>query len=289
MPFRGTGMRRRNIRLASARAKTKQGGTAQNHLAQLSRYDHPPGLGILYMSFGAVYKDMARLSIRLLRRFGYSGPIRILSDCQGWMPEDLDCELLSVPNPGLGFATRHYKTQINKYAFDITLFLDADTLPIAPIRTIWRELRLADICMPVDWLPTVQSLVNAHFEDCKRDRLEYSYMSSLGLMEHPFYNSGVMLFKQSTSTDRLFEAWYDEWRCFCNRDQLPLVRAIARTKSVVHTLAPRWNAKLGLFRSVHEARNLGVRILHNEDHRPDLQRKFFPPPVWEARLRKCMT
>jgi hypothetical protein len=218
--------------------------------------------GIIYVSFGESYRDLTTLSICALRRFGYSGPVRILSDNHDWDIGHLDCELLEVPSAGEGFGTRFYKTQVNEYGFDTTLFLDADTLAIAPIGHIWRELRFSEICMSLDIHPDVGHLIKKGRKDRERRRFEYTHMQELGLIDHPFFNSGVMLFRRTAAVDQLFKVWHEEWDGFQGEDQLALVRAMSRTGMYVHTLSSRWNERLRKFGSVDQAQRCGVRILH---------------------------
>jgi hypothetical protein len=221
-----------------------------------------PNTGIVYVSFGDLYRELATLSISSLRRFGYCGPIRILSDRQNWDIDHLDCELLDVPSAGEGFGSRFYKTRVNEYGFDTTLFLDADTLVCAPIGHVWHELRFAEICMSLDYHPDVRDLITRSNKGRDRRQVEYDYMRQLGLIDRPFHSSGVMLFHRSSAIDELFRNWHDEWRIFQDEDQLALVRAIARTGSCVHALAPRWNMRLTRYTGVAHAQRSGVRILH---------------------------
>ncbi len=218
--------------------------------------------GIIYISFGEFYRDLTTLSISSLRRFGYSGPVRVLSDSQDWDIDRLDCEILEVPSAGEGFGTRFYKTQVNEYGFDTTLFLDADTLAIAPIGHIWHELAFSEVCMSLDYHPDVGDLIAKGSRDRDRRADEYDYMQKLGLIEHPFHSSGVMLFRRTAVIDQLFRTWLEEWEIFQGEDQLALVRAISRTGVHVHTLASRWNERLRKFGSVERAQRSGVRILH---------------------------
>jgi hypothetical protein len=220
-------------------------------------------LGVIYLGFGEKYKQLAEISISFLRASGYSGPVRVVTGSNNWKLDHLDCEIIKVPFRGLGFATRYYKTQINQYGFDTTLFLDADTLPVANIRPIWRELRFADICLSRDLHSQVRDLIELHYWDRKRCWPEYYYMGDMGLMQHRLYSSGVMLFRRSIAIDKLFEAWHEEWNRFRQEDQLALVRAIARTKPPVHHLTRRWNGWQTWFESISQAQNSGVRILHN--------------------------
>lgn len=248
-------------------------------MRQVAASDQPaprsaaPSLGVVYLSFGEKYRQLTELSVSFLRASGYAGPVRIVTTSPTWRLDHLDCEMVKVPYRGLSFATRYYKTQINQYAFDITLFLDADTLPIANIRPLWRELRFADICMARDYHPLVQEEAKIHYWDRPRRRPEYDFMYSLGLMGHVLYNSGVMLFRSSAATDKFFAAWHNEWKRFQHEDQLALIRAIARTKTNIHLLASRWNGSSTRFESVRQAQSLGVRILHNL--KPDSKLQFF--------------
>lgn len=221
-----------------------------------------PRVGVVYLSFGEEYKALTTLSVSFLRGFGYAGPIRIVTDSKDWTVDQFDCDLALVPSRGLGFATRYYKTQINQYAFDTTLFLDADTLPIASIRPIWHELRFAEICLPLDFHTDSQGSLSYVVVGCESNPREYSHMAKLGLLEHEFYNSNVILFRRSRATDRIFTRWHEEWKRFALRDQLALVRAVARSKANVHILPSRWNGRLTSFGSIRKAIDIGVRLVH---------------------------
>jgi hypothetical protein len=87
-------------------------------------------------------------------------------------------------------------------------------------------------------------------------------MKELGLLNHDFYSSGVMLFRRGPATDRLFAAWHEEWSRFGHEDQLAMARAIARTGFPVHTLAPKWNGRIRVSETVEDAQARGARIVH---------------------------
>jgi len=64
-----------------------------------------------------------------------------------------------------------------------------------------------------------------------------------------------MLFRRTLATDKLFEAWHQEWSRFGQQDQLALVRAIARTKLSVQHLTRRWNGWQTWFESISQAQD----------------------------------
>ena len=234
-------------------------------------------LGVLYLCFGEMYKEFTALSMAHLRRQGYPGPIRVVTDSSGFDCSDELCEVIEVCDYGEGFASRHYKTQINQYGWDTTLFLDCDAIPIAPINHIWKELRSADICMCVDNYRDVQDLAERNTSDRERRSAEYRFTLSLGLARHTHFNSGVMLFRRTVETEQLFATWREEWSYFQHEDQLALVRALGRCACGVHTLAPRWNARVGWFGGLENARAAGARIVHLRHSREPV-----PPELLEV-------
>jgi len=231
--------------------------------------------GIVYICFGTVHQQLAIRSILHLRNVGYIGPVRVLTNIPNWDEETLRCEIVLVEDKGEGFGTRYYKTRINAYGYETTLFLDADTLPISSLNKLWSELRFSDICMAMDRHPNVGDLIaksatsgaawkgwGEHPYSPQQRLLEYDYMKGLGLMQSPFHNSGVLLFRRSAATDKLFELWSEEWERFRDADQLALVRALARANLRVHTLSPVWNARLSQYGTLENALLSGVHILH---------------------------
>jgi hypothetical protein len=235
-------------------------------------------MGVIYACFGETYKRLTALSVAHLRRLGYAGPVRILTDKSHFDFGDEGCEIIPLASNAGGFESRHYKTQINRFGWETTLFLDADAIPIAPINHIWRELRFADLCLSVDLYPVVRELVQRNRVGRERRQSEYRFTAELGLLDHTFFSSGVMLFRRTPVIEQLFSLWHEEWNRFRHEDQLALVRALARSACRVHTLAPRWNARLSWFRNLEDARVGGVRILHLRPFR-----EAVPPELLEVR------
>ena len=218
--------------------------------------------GVLHLSIGESCAQLTVRSIAFLRQSGYDGPIRVVSDAHLPESSNLDFETIEVPAVESTWESRYYKTQLNRFAFARTLYLDADTLPVAPIDPLWDELRWADICLAHDIQADVASFLNVSRGKEHLSRDELIYMGGLPQRNCHYYNSGVILWRQCPAVDRLFRVWHREWKRFRNLDQLALVRAIAETGTSVHTLSPVWNCPGGRFPSIAASQRAGVRILH---------------------------
>ncbi len=257
---------------------------ARDHSALAgSAYDSQAGdtRGVLYLALGEVHREMAAASITSLRRYGYGGPVRVVTDQSGWVPAGLHCESVLVPDVGDGFASRHYKTQLESFAFDSTVFLDADTVPIANITGIWNVLDNCDIAMVADLHPSPADAVTKNRgRDWWRDLWgdEYKLMIRLGLTGHPYFNSGVMVFRRTAQIAQMFSAWHQEWRRYGRADQMALVRAVALTGTPVRPLPGIWNLQGRYFASVRDAQGAGVKILHFLSR----TRGFMPPGLLAA-------
>jgi hypothetical protein len=217
--------------------------------------------GVLYLAVGDLHRALAIASISSLRRYGYEGSIRVVTDQQGWIPPELSCESVLVPAVSDGFSTRRYKTRLYQYAYDTTLFLDSDAIVVADIGQVWGLLDNCDIAMAADLRPSIEELI-ASDRDRKDARAEFNLMIRLGLTNRAHYNSGVMLFRRSSAVEDLFDSWHAEWQRYRRRDQLALVRAIALTDPAVRPLPVIWNCPAATVSSIRAAQSAGIKVLH---------------------------
>jgi Glycosyl transferase family 8 len=239
----------------------------QRHAAEGDDPGAPAGgrHGVLYLATGAEHRALACASISSLRRYGYRGPVRVLTDQPGWLPPELQCEQVLLPGTADGLASRHYKTQLAGFAYDLTLFLDADAIPVGDISGIWALLGDGDMAMAAD---AHRSIGEAVTMNRLRERWkeewgdEYRLMVRLGLAGQPYFNSGVILFRRTDAVARLFDAWHQEWQRYGKRDQMALVRAVALTATRVRVLPQAWNCQPRHFASIRDAQKAGIRILH---------------------------
>ncbi|MEI7576397.1 MAG: hypothetical protein WCK51_05850 [Armatimonadota bacterium] len=128
--------------------------------------------------------------------------------------------------------------------------------------------------MAIDLHPTVAHVLEYSSNDPVRREPEYRYTKELNLLEHPYYNSGVLYFKKSKKIERLFRAWHSEWQKFGAEDQLALVRALASQRVKVAELPYVWNARPRAFHSIAEAQEKGVNILHFLSRQRGLMESF---------------
>jgi Glycosyl transferase family 8 len=222
----------------------------------------PATRGVLYLAVGDSYAELATASARTLRLHGYDGPVRVVTDAPRRALTELECETHVIGSLPGGFASRFHKTQLYRWSFDHTLFLDADTIVVSSIEQIWENLRGHDLAMAPDLHSSVAQVIANSVNDPARRAPEYQLMRELGLTERRYYNSGVLLFRRNRRTADLFARWHEEWNRFGGEDQLALIRAIASSGAKVRTLDSSWNRRPKAFASADEARAAGVRILH---------------------------
>jgi len=215
--------------------------------------------GIVYTSFGHAYNRYTKLSIRSLRRKGkYRGPIRLLTN----LPQDFaeygkECEIIHVSQDGASdfFQSRFFKTQLNVYDFEETLFIDSDCLIIKPIASVWSYLDNCDIAMAIN-KRQIAELSREYFSFLYPPQ-EVQLMETTGLLNHYQYNSGVILFRKNDRVDKLFKEWHREWLKFGKYDQFALIRALDLTKTVPHILDNDYN-----YQFIHSRPLKDIVIVH---------------------------
>lgn len=221
-----------------------------------------PSSGVLYLAIGDEDRKLAVASISALRRYGYSGPIRVVTDAPDWLLARFECQTVAVPEIGTDNARCYYKTRLFEFAFESTLFLDPGAIPIGDISDVWGYLGDRNIAMAADLRPNVSDLIRHAGHE--RGREECELMIRLGLTSRTFYSSAVMLFRRSAAVAALFASWHEEWKRFAEMDQMALVRAEALTGTPVRTLPVTWNCSARQFASIRQAQAAGVKMLHFE-------------------------
>ena len=165
--------------------------------------------------------------------------------------EDLDFHVLSdrpltVPYtwiPSLtGKASRLVKTCLFEFTpFELTLFVDTDTV-FGETINIEGLLGDADLAMGLDADPKLIDGAKAflkHADFTSKDEVEETL--DLCGPSFPFFNSGVIVWRQTEKVRAFFKRWHSEWLKYKRADQLALARALSGNEIQVRTLPRRFN------------------------------------------------
>jgi alpha-N-acetylglucosamine transferase len=144
-----------------------------------------------------------------------------------------DLELITVYTgqaPDESFRNRDMKTSLFTSVYDQTLFLDCDILAVNCIDSIWEY---SGICIARN----DRSLVSDcwHIGQGEKDYTLQAYG------DLPHYNSGVVLFDNSSDSEKFFRGWNAAWQIYMAHDQLALSRGLADNKIAVNELPKKYN------------------------------------------------
>lgn len=141
-----------------------------------------------------------------------------------------------------GVASRVYKTQLHRFSpFEETLFLDNDAVVTRRLDELWRLIGDAPFAAALGSCRTVGEAMPLYLRDRLIRPEEAEATRAVCAPDAPCFNAGVMLWRRGPESDRLFDAWHEEWRRFRGRDQAALYRALARTQTRVAVLPPTYN------------------------------------------------
>lgn len=196
---------------------------------------------VFYIATGDQYTKYLTVSYESLRRWGYTGPVTVLTDMI--TPIDADGAIIKRVDIASGeFTNRILKASLDKYACpDINLFIDCDTMITNPIDPIFDMLHGNDIAMGLDVWNNMESSYDAFLERDLISKEEADETLNLVGKSTLHYNSGVILFRKTQKLEQLFEAWRAEWERYRSRDQWALCRALFKTKTKVRRLPYRYN------------------------------------------------
>lgn len=142
-----------------------------------------------------------------------------------------------------GKASRRIKTQLHKYTpFDVTLFADDDTVFAKPVALL-ELLGEADMAFASDVLPTLeQASCMVKWPHHVSTREVEETIACCG-KDHPFFNTGVMLWRNDSPTVHgFFDRWWQEWQKYRQCDQFAFVRALKDASVKVKVLPQSYNS-----------------------------------------------
>ena len=190
---------------------------------------------------GALYvctrqnQDLLNNSLSSLSVSNPSVPFHVVSD-----------RALTVPFSWVPSLTRksyrHIKTSLFHFTpYDLTMFLDTDTV-IAESINIRDILGNADLAVSLDADPKVGRGVGVFLRHPGLTTVEEAEetLATCG-PDFPFYNSGVMIWRQSKKMEFFFDRWNAEWRKYERGDQLALARTLCGMNLTIKRLPKRFN------------------------------------------------
>lgn len=175
--------------------------------------------GILLLSTGR-RGDLLRNCVGSLKNTNLSLPFHVLTD----RPYDVPFQWVKS---WTGKASRRIKTQLYKYTpYDMTLFADDDTVFAKPI-DLPEMFGDSDMAFALDVLPTLEhASCMVKWPQHVLPREVGETIASCG-KDHPFFNTGVMLWRNdSPAVRRFFDQWWLEWQKHQMCDQFAFVRAL---------------------------------------------------------------
>ncbi|KKK91654.1 hypothetical protein LCGC14_2710770 [marine sediment metagenome] len=202
--------------------------------------------GVIYVATGDDYRDLARASLRSLRKSNPGIEVDLFTD--------------RTDVPGLeGFDRVHFVPRVHNRAkidcmplsrFDRTLFLDCDTLVIDTLGDIFDLLDRFEMALAHD-VRRASDLV----QEGDRERTPYAF---------PQLNSGVLLYRHSPATAAFFAEWAVRYHTGNHRrDQIALKDLLWSSDIRFYVLPPEFNLRRVTMLDVWEPTDAKPTIIHS--------------------------
>ena len=179
--------------------------------------------------------------------------------------------------------SRFLKTSLREIVEGDYLFLDTDTVVCRPFPV---PVAKAELALALD----LNAYPQEHF---RLDGMDYCYAQS-GIQKPAldcFYNSGVMLVKDTEYTHQVYALWHSQWRMLVEKgfaclDQPPLHKVVQEHKLAIAILEDVWNCQLACNPFPVELLDSAyiVHYFNDEDSLLDLPQ--FGTEDYEAKLRE---
>jgi hypothetical protein len=151
---------------------------------------------------------------------------------------DLPVHIVTKPNTGdLVIASRQAKVTLDQWSpFGQTLYLDADVLVNGDV-TVGFDILEAGWEMALAGSQNQDNEVFHHIDQAEREQT----FRELGCSEIYQLQGGIIFFRKSAATAKLFEAWRAEWQRYKGQDQAALMRALSKSPLPIWNLGRDWN------------------------------------------------
>lgn len=202
--------------------------------------------GVIYVATGEGYRLLAEASARTLRAAEPGLSVDLFTDDPGAVSAGLFDAVHRIENP-------HPRSKLDCMArsrFERTLFLDADTLVLAPLGDLFDLLERFELALAHD-VRRASALIQTGFEVAT----PYAF---------PQFNSGVMLYRNSAA----MRAFLAEWaRRFAEsgaaRDQPVLRDMLWQSDLRFYVLPPEFNLRRVTMLDAWEPEDARPTILHS--------------------------
>lgn len=197
--------------------------------------------GVIYVAVGADYAELAVQSARSVKRWNPGLAVDLVTDVP------MQAEVFDAVHPAPSSHPRVYLDCLGAARFDRVLYLDADTLALAPF---------GDLFDIADRFP----LAIAH--DMRR-RSELIRAGG-GPYAFPQLNSGVMLYRQGARMRDFFVEWRRRYDALgLMRDQVSLKQALWEGDLPFYVLPPEFNLRRTTLLDAWEPLDAEPVILHS--------------------------
>jgi hypothetical protein len=213
--------------------------------------------GVIYVATGELFVKMAAMSAVSVKDHNPGLPVHIFTDCDTASYGCFDSATrISDPH------SRSKVDYVSETPYQRTLFLDADTWVCEDITHMFELLDRYDIALSYD---------------DGRARRPKRYAGGPAPKTFQPFNSGVILYKRSDKTLKLFDSWkktyHKEGR---QRDQMSLRNLIWESDIKLWAMPPEYNCRPKGYARVLLNAGITPKILHLDNFKKEAG---FPPPT----------
>ncbi len=221
--------------------------------------------GVIYVATGPEYRDLAEASARSLRAVEPDLPVDLFTDDPGAAGPGLFDRVHRIDDP-------HPRSKLDCMAqtrFARTLFLDADTLVVAPLGDLFDLLERFEMALAHD-VRRASDLIRAGLEEVT----PYAF---------PQMNSGVVLYRRSPGVLDFLAEWARRFAASGQaRDQVVLKDMLWRSDLRFYVLPPEFNLRRVTVLDAWEPLDARPTILHSHrlmDHMRGTGARITDAPV----------
>ncbi|SES27829.1 Lipopolysaccharide biosynthesis protein, LPS:glycosyltransferase [Tranquillimonas rosea] len=205
-----------------------------------------PRDGVIYVATGDDYRDLAFASLRSLRRHNPDLSVDLFTDRLDFEGADLFDRVHLVPRV-------HPRAKLDCMPlsrFERTLYLDSDTLIIAPFADLFDLMDRFELALAHD-VRRASSLV----QQGAGVATPYAF---------PQLNSGVVLYRKSDKTETFFAEWLDRYaNSGLKRDQPALKDILWSSDIRFYVLPPEFNLRRVTMLDAWEPQDARPTIIHS--------------------------